>query len=443
MVKIRNKQNWLGIVLAILVVLLSLTPQMQSFYMLPNMLKLAVGDEIGLNLNLPPYLLGKLELEVATDDNNVLNLAMDQRMDLKLLQSGKPPIAIGPGRADLKLKLFGLISLKTVNLDIVQQKKLIPGGHSIGILLKTEGVAITGFYPIKTKNNKEILPGKQSGLRVGDIIEQVEETTVNTDQELGELINELGKQDKPIQLKVRRNDNVLNIKVKPVLCKSTKKYRLGLFIKDSAAGVGTLTFYDPDTNIYGALGHIVTDGGSNKEIGHGQGRIVNAPIQGIQLARRGQPGEKIGIFEKEQDVFGDIQRNTNYGIFGNLDNHLHNEYFRQPIPVAIGQQIKPGRAEIFTVIKGDKIERFDIEILKVNPERLPNGKNLLINITDPRLLRQTGGIIQGMSGSPIIQDGYLVGAVTHVLVNEPRRGYGILAEWMLLETELDNSKRTA
>jgi stage IV sporulation protein B len=200
--------------------------------------------------------------------------------------------------------------------------------------------------------------------------------------------------------------------------------------------VGTLTFFEPNTLIYGALGHVIADAETSQQIAQGEGKIINASIQGIQQARRGQPGEKIGIFTDSQIILGDIQKNTQAGIFGVLKSRLDNELYPHPLPVAFAHQVETGPARMLTVVDQEKIESFAIEITKIVPQRLPSGKNLVIQITDPRLLSLTGGIVQGMSGSPIIQKNRLVGAVTHVFVNEPTKGYGILAEWMLMETDL-------
>lgn len=434
--KVRTRRSLTGIVLAILVVFMSLTPQMRSFYSLPAFFKLGVGDELGIDLQLPAYLLNKFKVEINANPSDLINFERYSNDLSSFLFSNPSHVVTKPGEANLKLKLFGLIPIKEVNVDVVPRLELIPGGHAIGILLKTDGVTVIGFSPVKDQNGKQHLPAKEAGLEIEDTIVAIEGITVTTDEETARLIDSFAQQKKLIQLDIQRGNKQIKISIKPVLCKETKRYRIGLYIKDSAAGVGTLTFYDRETQVYGALGHVIADVDINRQIAKGEGKIVNASIQGIHQARRGQPGEKVGTFESDKGIFGDIRKNTNYGIFGFLDVVLQNEHYREPIPVAFAQQVNPGPAEILTVINGNKIERFSVEIARVNPQRLTNGKNLIINITDPKLVNLTGGIIQGMSGSPIIQNGYLVGAVTHVLVNEPTRGYGILAEWMLMETDL-------
>lgn len=439
------KRSWAGIVLAILVVFMSLTPQFRSFYSMPELLKIGVGEQLGINLQLPSYLSNQLKVEVSANPNDLLDLKAETASLKNFLQETADLVATKPGEASIKFKLFGLIPVKNLDVDVIPRINLVPGGHAIGILLKTQGVTVVGFSPVVDETGQEHTPGQDGGLETGDVIERINGISVATDQETAKLIHQAGKKKKPVILDVRRGNKQLTITIKPVMCKDTKRFRIGVYIRDSAAGVGTLTFYDPATLVYGALGHVIADVEVNRHIAQGEGKIVNASILGINQARRGQPGEKIGTFSNGgKRIDGDIRKNTNYGIFGFLKTPVKNEIYQEPVPVAFAHQVKPGPAEILTVVEGDKIERFSVEIVRINPHKMTNGKNLLINITDPRLLKLTGGIVQGMSGSPIIQNGYLVGAVTHVLVNEPSKGYGILAEWMLTETELlDKAKETA
>lgn len=438
------KRSWTGIVLAVMVVFISLTPQFRSFYSMPELLKIGVGEQFGINLQLPSFLSNQMKVEVSANPHDLLDLKAQTAPLNDILQENRGLVATKPGEASIKFKLFGLIPVKDMEVDVIPRIELIPGGHAIGILLKTEGVTVVGFSPVIDEAGKEHMPGQDGGLETGDIIQKVNGIPVSTDEETAKLIHQAGKKKKPVILNVQRGNKQLTMKITPILCKDTKRFRIGVYIRDSAAGVGTLTFYDPATQVYGALGHVIADVEVNRHIAQGEGRIVDASILGINQARRGQPGEKIGTFSNgEKGIEGDIRKNTNYGIFGFLKKPINNEIYQKPLPVAFAHQVKPGPAEILTVVEGDKIERFTVEIVRVNPHKMTNGKNLLINITDPRLLKLTGGIVQGMSGSPIIQNGYLVGAVTHVLVNEPSKGYGILAEWMLTETDLLNKAKEA
>ncbi len=435
-----NNRSVVGIVLAALVILISLTPQARFFYSLPNTVKLGVGDTFNLKFKLPAGFDDKFVLEYAPPSQSTI---WPTKTTGTIINFSSPVVVTTPGEANLKLKLFGIIPVKNIELNVLPRLKLIPGGHAIGILLKTNGITVVGFSPIEDQDGLIYSPAQQEGIEIGDVIEAIEGIALTSDENTSFLIEKFAKKGKPINLKIKRGSDKLNIKVNPIYCKSTNKYRIGLYIRDSTAGVGTLTFFDPTSSIYGALGHVISDADVNKQISKGEGKIVDAKIKGIQQAIKGQPGEKIGSFENNKGIFGDIHKNTNYGIFGTLNTKLINKFYQNPIPVAFAEEVVIGPAKILTVIEGNEIEEFNVEITKTNVVKGTNGKNLMLKITDPKLLELTGGIIQGMSGSPIIQNGMLVGAVTHVLVNDPTRGYGILAETMLLETDLFRDKKGA
>lgn len=213
---------------------------------------------------------------------------------------------------------------------------------------------------------------------------------------------------------------------------------LGLYLKDPAAGVGTLTFWEPVRKVYGALGHMIA--GDIGAVLESEGRIVPAHIHGIQPGERGRPGEKLGIFEAGP-ALGTIEKNTGFGIFGTL---LRAPGPSQPlVPVALAHEVRQGDAQMLTVVEGGKVEAFDVRVVSVQRQAKPGGKGLVIEVTDPRLIERTNGIVQGMSGSPILQGGKLIGAVTHVFINNPLRGYGVLAEWMVYEAGLGTGREEA
>jgi stage IV sporulation protein B len=204
-------------------------------------------------------------------------------------------------------------------------------------------------------------------------------------------------------------------------------------MRDNAAGVGTLTFYEPVSGKYGALGHVIADSETAQPIEVRDGHIVRTSITAIHKGRRSIPGEKVGGPEEPDNWLGSIEKNSRFGIFGSMNRPLRNPYYREAIPVAMSSQVKEGPAEILTVLKGERLERFSVEIQRVMATPTADGKNMIVKVTDQRLLSVTGGIVQGMSGSPILQNGRMVGAVTHVFVNDPTRGYGVSIEWMLQE----------
>lgn len=345
------------------------------------------------------------------------------------------PVATSPGRVNLQVRLWGLIPLSRLVVNVVPPVKVVPGGHSIGVLLNARGVVVVGFAEITDAAGKKRCPAREAGIAGGDIIVSVNGRSVHSEQEVRNEIQSSGENGREVRVEVKRGDRHLVFRVKPLFCPKTGGFRLGLYVRDSAAGIGTLTFYEPRSRVYGALGHAIIEAAAGHGAAAAQGRIVEATIQGIRPSRRGQPGEKIGTL-KGGVIWGEITRNTPCGIFGPLREPLSNPLYPQPLPVAMVYQVKKGPAEMLTVLKGNRVERFPVEILQVMPQNKREGKGMIIKIVDEELLRQAGGIVQGMSGSPIIQEGKFVGAVTHVFINDPTRGYGVLAEWMLLDANL-------
>jgi stage IV sporulation protein B len=231
---------------------------------------------------------------------------------------------------------------------------------------------------------------------------------------------------------VKRADRILKYPVKPLYCGETERYRIGLYVRDGVAGVGTLSFVDPETGKYAALGHVILDADTRQQIDVRQGRLVEASVQTIQPGRPGRPGEKIGIFKTGEAVEGNVEKNTFYGIYGQLSKGIENQVYPQSVEVAYAHQVHTGPAKMLTVLGGDEVQEFDIMLEKVYPNR-SNSKGLVIRVTDPRVSSVAGGIVQGMSGSPILQDGRLIGVVTHVFLNDPLHGYGTFLDNMLRE----------
>lgn len=348
---------------------------------------------------------------------------------------GEAPIAAVPGCMRLHLRLFGVFPLKNVTLQVVPPVKVMVGGQSIGVLLNSKGVIVAGYSSLTGPHGRSC-PAKDAGISPGDIIVKIEDTAVHSDVQVSFLIDHLARKQDLISLQVKHRGKIRECKVKPEFCKDTQRYRIGLLVRDGAAGVGTLTFFDTRTKNFGALGHVILNTETNEYLDLSEGRIVTASVQGIQKGERGRIGEKIGIFFNERETSGKIVKNTKYGIFGILNKDLKNPIFPDPLPVAMGHQVKEGPATMLTVLNNETIEAFQVTIQTVFPQPRSDGKSFIIKITDPDLLRRTGGIIQGMSGSPLIQDGKLIGAVTHVFINDPQRGYGVMAEKMLEEVGL-------
>ncbi|MDW7673052.1 MAG: SpoIVB peptidase [Bacillota bacterium] len=417
--KLQNKIMFFSLLIFLLVI--SITPSIHTYFTLPSERNVIVGNELNLNLPLPQSILANISLHInGTGQQPIL---------------AGSPVFTEPGKLNVELKLFDRFSIKKMSVNVIPEYKVYPGGQSIGVLIQSRGVVVIGYSPIYD-NNQQIFPAKDIGINEGDMIIAINGIDVSSDIQIARIIDEAGKNGQELEILISQNDKERIIKMEPQFCQDTSRFRIGLFVRDTTAGVGTLSFYDNNQGVYGALGHIIADGETNKALDISSGKIVSAAVKGIEIGRRGQPGEKIGIFQEQSNVSGNIETNSEFGIFGTLKKPINHSLYREPIPVALGSEIKTGKAKILTVISDDKIEEFDIEIEKLYSQKKPNSKSMVIKITDQRLLNATGGIVQGMSGSPIIQNGKLVGAVTHVFVNDPTRGYGILAEWMLMEANL-------
>lgn len=396
---------------------------LQSVSSVPSQQIVVVGENLTLGNNVPEKLLGNLSVHISDNEK----LLKDNIFSANEIIS----VAHKPGNFNLKLKLFGIIPIKNIKVNVVPPIELYPGGQAVGILLRTKGILVVGHSPIIDKGNK-INPAKKVGIEPGDIIIEINGQRIINDEELAKKINNLGKKNKKINITIKRKDKQYNKTTNALYCPQTQTYRIGLLVKDNAGGVGTLTFYDPQTKKYGALGHMVSDFETRQQISIDKGNLVKANIQGIKPGKIGYPGEKIGSFV-ENSVIGNIEINAYCGIFGSLDNKLAaNDIYNKPLPVAFNNQIETGPAEILTVVEGEKIGRYAVEVERVIAGR-KDGKNMIIRITDPELLKLTGGIIQGMSGSPIIQNNKIIGAITHVFINDPTRGYGVFIGDMLIE----------
>lgn len=320
--------------------------------------------------------------------------------------------------------------------------EILPGGHSIGVTLQTKGVLVVGYAPIMNEQGNESYPAKDSGIEVGDIILSINQTKALNDFQVAQEIDKCCKSNNKIVLEIKHKGQILQKTIKPVFCQETQRYRVGLYIRDEAAGVGTLTFIDPASRTFGALGHVITDIDTNDQIELSAGKIVESTIYAIEKGKRGDPGEKIGTFMLESSFSGQITKNTGSGVFGSCAGKINNPYFPNPIPVGWKNEIETGPAKIYTVIKDNTIQEFDIRIEKIMHYRNDN-KNMIIRVIDEELLEKTGGIVQGMSGSPIIQNGKIVGAITHVFVNDSSRGYGVFIEKMLDESGIISKAATA
>lgn len=434
-----TRRQILGLILSLLFLLSVLSPQAQSYLNLQEQQRLSVGEPLELFVNLPPVVLNRINVYV-NEGRGLLSFEGDLlKQGFYKLGLESSPVLMAPGKVELQLKLFNLIPLKKINVDVLPNILLVPGGHSIGVLLRTEGVMVVGFSPLLDENFQPCFPARDAGIALGDIIVAVNGKRIVTDEQVKEAVAAWKPEDTGITFTIKRNNQLHQKVVIPRYCQDTKSYRVGLFIRDNAGGVGTLTFYDPISKKYGALGHVIANYETNQALKIRQGKILAAYVEEIQKAKRGYPGEKVGFFLENNDL-GNIEKNENCGIYGTTYQVIKNPLYPEALPIAYSTQIKTGKAEILTVVEGQEINRYEIEIEKIMYGR-QDSKNMIIRITDKDLLNTTGGIVQGMSGSPIIQNGKLVGAVTHVFINDPNRGYGVFIENMLHEAEILQQKQ--
>ena len=303
------------------------------------------------------------------------------------------------GEGELTFRLLGLVPLRTVKLSVQPQRRLVPGGQSVGVAMRTGGVVVVGNSDL----GKVASPARLAGLKSGDVIQSVDGAAVTGAEQLSEALADGG----PARLSVLRDGGVVECDVTPALDDRDGQYRLGAWVRDSTAGVGTLTFYDPQT-----------------------GRVVS-----VTPSREGSPGELTGDFLGETEALGTVDMNTEYGIFGRAEQPLEGGLYAEGLPVATREQVHTGAATLLTTVDGGAAREYDCEIVRLSGANESAARAMVIRVTDPELLAVTGGIVQGMSGSPLIQDGKLIGAVTHVMVNDPTMGYGICIETMLEQAQ--------
>jgi stage IV sporulation protein B len=330
-------------------------------------------------------------------------------------------------------KVFG-IPFRRFNVKVVADKTLNVGGTPIGLSLRTKGVLVIGKNTDAASDateNKHILKFDRSQVQKGDIITEINGQAINSAIEIAEIINRKEYEGQPFVLSVTRGKTELKLNMTPTLDSTINKYVLGLWIKDNLSGIGTVTYVD-DSGWFASLGHAISDSDTGIAVPIVGGEVHPCKIIGINKATKGQPGELRGVFLKNESAIGNAEKNTGFGVYGKFQADC--EHFQtalnSPLPVGSQNTVKAGKAKIRCTV-GETLEEYDIEIIKTKRQRTPSDKGMIIRITDKKLLARTGGIVQGMSGSPIIQNNRIVGAVTHVFLNDSTKGYGLYLDWML------------
>ena len=333
---------------------------------------------------------------------------------------------------EVQFKLFDLIPIKTQKIKIIADDKVFVGGNALGLVLKTQGVMIIGSSPVSTEEGEIDLLQESNLLQIGDVITQIENESVENVSSITKIINKPENHNRELLIKgIRKNKN-FETKLKPCYDLKSKNYKLGVWVRDDASGIGTLTYINSN-NRFGALGHPICDSDTKSVISLKEGHVYNCSIMGVNKGKSGAPGELKGLFMQGKNTQGVIEKNNAYGVFGSIYND--SIFLKKENEIEVGSRlsVKPGKAQIRCCLDGCNVETFDIEIIKTNFQSNSKGKSMVIRVTDKDLISRTGGIVQGMSGSPIIQNGKLVGAVTHVFINDPTKGFGVYIDWMLNE----------
>lgn len=330
------------------------------------------------------------------------------------------------GTYTAEYKFLGIIDLKSVEVDVIEEQEVYPGGFPVGIYVETDGIMVIGSGKVTGLDGMEYEPAANV-LRSGDYITAIDGTKVTTKEEFIDIVNSKGAA--PVVLDIIRNGKKTQVKITPVQT-GKEEYRLGVWIRDNTQGVGMMTFITEDGE-YGALGHGITDVDTGLLMNIEEGRVLDTEIISIVKGEDGSPGELVGMIDYRQEYnMGDVSKNTQCGIFGHIDENVLGNMHIEPVEIALKQEMETGPAVIRTNVDGE-IKDYDINIIEIDMNSEDDNKSFMIDVTDPELIKKTGGIVQGMSGSPVIQNGRIVGAVTHVLVNDSTRGYGVFIENML------------
>lgn len=425
--KVYRRILWLVLVLAL--VAIGVLSYLQIMEKVPENMWLRLGEEEEYDLNLP------LQVELETDDIMVV-YGTDRKVPAEdiSIDLGDPFTLMTDteGEYTATVKLFGWIPVGEISVGVMEDMTLLACGTPVGMYLETDGILALGTGEFSVAGGGIANPAKNI-VRSGDYIVAVNGTTVTTKEDLTDYLQENGT--KAVTLTLRRNGAKMDVRITPV-CSTDGTYKIGVWIRDDSAGIGTLTYINPDDGTYGALGHGVSDGDTGTLFQVSGGKLYEAEVLSVVKGQRGEPGELVGTMCRSEDTcLGTIEYNGREGIFGgSISDKLLSYVGEQAVqaqeyPIALRQEIRLGSAYILNGYTGT-IEQYSIEIEEVRLGA-ENNKGLVIHVTDERLLEETGGIVQGMSGSPIIQNGKIIGAVTHVLVNDPTRGYGIFIEHMI------------
>ena len=354
----------------------------------------------------------------------------DETLEVSANSGGKTINKIG--NETLSVSLFNNLFLKSVDVSVLPKTTVVPVGNIAGVKLYTNGVLVVGMSEIEGEDSKTYKPYENTGIEEGDTIVKINDDLIDSTDDLIEKVN-MSNGEK-IEIEYIHDEETKECSITPIKT-SEEEYKLGLWVRDSAAGVGTVTFYEPSTQRFGALGHGITDIDTGDLLNIASGEFVTAKVLNIKKGEDGNPGKIQGTVE-EQETIGEITKNTEFGIYGEIkDLSSLNIDMTKEMEVAMRDEIELGKATILCSLDNQTVKEYEIEITKIYKDNHYNNKSMEIKVTDEELIDKTGGIIQGMSGSPIIQNGKFVGAVTHVFVDSATEGYAIFGDLMLKQSK--------
>lgn len=401
----------IGWLLSALILTVYFSPQAQLLRSLPDTLSVAYGQPAQIQAIFP------LRVTLQTAEASA---SLDETLAGRAMHSAKATIS-----------LLGLLPLKEVEIEISDDLRLYPGGQAVGVALQTAGVLVVGTSDLTGAYS----PARLAGIKPGDLIIEADGQPLQSTEALTGLVASF--RGSPIPLTLRRGDSTLSVTLQPKRDGQSGEYRIGAWVRDSTAGVGTLSFYgevQPGQGVrYGALGHAITDSDTQQVLTVGNGEIMTADVVDVRKGQAGYPGELKGSFLRENRVLGSIRINNVYGIYGAMAAPPKHPLYPDGLPIGRKDAVHEGPASILCTVGPEGMQEYEVEIVETARQSAPAQRSLVLRVTDEALLERTGGIVQGMSGSPILQDGRIIGAVTHVFVNDPTMGYGLYIEWMLAQ----------
>ena len=406
-------RHGLGIALSAMAFLCNYSPWVREAASLPDALTLTSGQKFVVQTGLP--------MLAASDGGAVSVLAsQDERVTIS---------AEAGGQTSVTFSLLGLIPVHETRVNVVEERTLIPGGQAVGVALKTRGVLVVSDA------------AKGRTLRAGDVILSADGKNVESTKALSEQVG--AAQTDTVRLEVLRGGQTITVDAQAEPDPSDGRRKLGVWVRDSTAGVGTLTYIDPANQAYGALGHAIVDADTGRLLAAREGAILHASIVGVTKGQSGKAGELKGNFLKAGEQIGSLMENCEYGIYGVLDDMPENLLYPQGLRAGARSAVHTGAASIIATVDADGPQEYGVEIVRCFAQSEPSQKGMILRVTDERLLEKTGGIVQGMSGSPILQDGRIIGAVTHVYLSDATQGYGMYIEWMLEKSDAMDASEQA